>query len=174
MLGNCSFETDRLIVDDWQLTFSEHEAGEILLSHISEDARQFLPDSLASIRIVDDATGWLWQQRSEGTAVLYARLTSSQDVVAVLIASKQSGSAAAQVYIGYLVSPEHRGIGFATELVQGFVNWAEVSTSVGSIVAGVDSSNLPSNSVLAKSGFIKSKGSESSDGYLTFERRMNR
>lgn len=52
MLEGCSFETDRLSVDSWR---SADNAAAVLLSHLTEEARQFLPDSLASIRTLDHA-----------------------------------------------------------------------------------------------------------------------
>ncbi len=174
MLDECSFETDRLNVGDWQSTYSEHGAGQILVAHITDDARKFLPDSLASIRTTGDSVEWLQQQRAEVTAVLFATLKSSDQVAGVLIASEQSDSGTTLAYIGYLVSPEQRGKGIATELVQGFVNWVEKSTNIDLLIGGVDSLNTASISVLTKSGFEVKKGEADSDGYLMYERRLNR
>jgi RimJ/RimL family protein N-acetyltransferase len=145
-----------------------------LVSHIPEDARQFLPDSLASIRNLEDASSWLIQQQEEGTAVLFARLDSVEEMAAILITSEQSESGVERIYIGYLVSPSHRGIGIATELVQGFVQWVGSDTNADLIRAGVDSSHATSRAVLAKSGFVEVGKDENSPDYLKYECRLVR
>jgi ribosomal-protein-alanine N-acetyltransferase len=175
MLSDRTFNTDRLTVSSWRsLGLEEHEAAEAILSHVSEDARQFLPDSLASIRSHEDAAAWLTQQQAEGTDVLFAKLQSSSEVAALLIASEQSDSGSTYLFIGYLVEPSHRGGGLATELVQGFVQWVSSSTDVDSLVAGVESSHAASRAVLSKSGFVEIEGDDSSTNYLKYEYRLNR
>jgi RimJ/RimL family protein N-acetyltransferase len=171
MLEGCSFETDRLSVDSWR---SADNAAAVLLSHLTEEARQFLPDSLASIRTLDHAAEWLEQQEVEETDVLFAKLRSSSVTTAILVASEQSGSEAASLYIGYLVSPNHRGRGIATELVRGFARWVGEQTKIELIVAGVDSSHIASRSVLTKSGFFEVENSDTSADYLKYEKRIDR
>lgn len=151
-----------------------HGAGGVLLDHVTDDARQFLPASLASVRTVDDAVVWLEQQEADGTAVLFAGLRSSEDVVAVLVASEQLSSGVAQIYIGYLVEPSVQGRGIATELVRGFVTWVGSETSAASLVAGVESSHAASRSVLAKSGFLPVDVNDTSESYLKYECRLDR
>ncbi len=144
------------------------------MSHVSEDARQFLPDSLASIRSLEDVAAWLVQQATEGTDVLFAKTKSSAEIAAMLIASEQSDSGSTYLYIGYLVEPNYRGGGLATELVQGFVQWVRSSTDIDSIVAGVESSHAASRAVLSKSGFVEIGGDEASVNYLKYEHRVIR
>lgn len=174
MLAKCEFETDRLSVEEWRASSAEDEAGAVLLTHISDDARPFLPLSMASIRTTEEAIKWLGQQDGEGAVVLFARLIPSNQVASVLIVYERDDTDPPHLYIGYLVSPKHRGNGIATELVQGLVKWVGDSTSIGLLVAGVESANVASVAVLTKSGFVPKQGTDASDGYNMYELRLKR
>ncbi len=162
------------MVGNWELTDRNiREAAAIVLAHVSEESRKYLPESLASIRTVNDAVAWLKQQQVEKTAVLLADQKPSWATVAVLIASEQFNSEGTKLYIGYLVLPSCQGNGFATELVQGFIKWTVGLTKVSSIVAGVDSSNAASVSVLKKSGFVPMESESSAANYVMYEHRLD-
>ena len=175
MLGNCSFNTDRLSVNNWQsVSRVEREAGGVILSHVTEESRQFLPESMASVRTVDDAVAWLKIQQDEKTYVLFAEHRISKESAAILVASEQSDSGATNIYVGYLVDPNHQGGGIATELVRGFIVWAGSTVNIDSVIAGVDSSNPASKAVLAKSGFVAVTKNDDSADYLMYEHRLDR
>jgi ribosomal-protein-alanine N-acetyltransferase len=65
--------------------------------------------------------------------------------------------------IGYSLAPDYRGHGYATEAVQGFVQWARTSDEVRRVVAETLADNAASRRVLEKSGFTISS---TKDGYV--------
>ena len=62
--------------------------------------------------------------------------------------------AAATVEVGYSVQPEHRGLGLATEMATGLIAWAG-QRGVRRVLASTAPTNLPSQAVIAKLGFVR-------------------
>ena len=65
----------------------------------------------------------------------------------------EEGKDDTDIRLGYLLSEGSWGKGFASELVQGFVNWCVGQTSIASIAGGVARTNHASRRVLEKNGF---------------------
>ncbi len=59
------------------------------------------------------------------------------------------------VEIGYGIVEEYRNKGYATEMVNGLVNWLNTHPEVNKIIADCLIENLPSIKVLEKSGFLQ-------------------
>jgi ribosomal-protein-alanine N-acetyltransferase len=57
------------------------------------------------------------------------------------------------VEIGYGLAPSHRGMGFATESVQGLLTRAWQDPGVRTVFATTDADNAPSHAVLQRAGF---------------------
>lgn len=73
--------------------------------------------------------------------------------------------------IGYGISGEYEGNGYATEAVSAVVDWALAQPHVTCIAAETDEDNIASQKVLKKSGFV-STGSYGEEGPL-FSRRKS-
>ena len=56
--------------------------------------------------------------------------------------------------IGYGIAEDHQGCGYATEAVSALVDWALKQPSVSCVTAETEESNIASQRVLKKSGFI--------------------
>ena len=56
--------------------------------------------------------------------------------------------------IGYGIAEDYQGCGYATEAVSALVDWAFKQTGVMGITAETEESNIASQRVLAKAGFI--------------------
>ncbi len=72
--------------------------------------------------------------------------------------------------IGYGISEEHQGCGYATEAVSALVDWALKQPGVSCVTAQTEASNIASQRVLQKSGFIPT-GETGEEGPL-FARRI--
>jgi ribosomal-protein-alanine N-acetyltransferase len=59
------------------------------------------------------------------------------------------------VEVGYSVVPYRRGRGYATEAARALLGWALAQPGIGSVVAGCDSTNLPSVRTLERLGFSR-------------------
>ncbi len=64
--------------------------------------------------------------------------------------------------VGYFIQKEYRNNGFATESLQGLIDWAKSEPALKVILAKTDFFNLPSQSVLINTGF-KQVDSDKSD-----------
>ena len=71
--------------------------------------------------------------------------------------------------IGYGIAEEHQGCGYATEAVSALVDWALKQPGVSCVTAQTEASNIASQRVLQKSGFIPT-GEIGEEGQL-FARR---
>ena len=71
--------------------------------------------------------------------------------------------------IGYGIAEEHQGCGYATEAVSALVDWALKQPGVSCVTAQTEASNIASQRVLQKSGFIPT-GETGEEGPL-FARR---
>jgi ribosomal-protein-alanine N-acetyltransferase len=70
---------------------------------------------------------------------------------------------------GYTVFAAHRGLGYATEVAQAFMDWAHAEHGVTHFISGVRPDNGPSLRVNAKLGFVLT--GDFVDGELIFELR---
>ncbi len=72
--------------------------------------------------------------------------------------------------IGYGIAEDHQGCGYATEAVSALVDWALNQPGVSCVTAETEASNIASQRVLEKSGFIPT-GKTGEEGPL-FVRRI--
>jgi ribosomal-protein-alanine N-acetyltransferase len=61
------------------------------------------------------------------------------------------------VEIGYSVTPDRRGRGYATEAARALVDWAFGQPQVGVVVAGCDMENVTSVHILERIGFVRTE-----------------
>ena len=59
------------------------------------------------------------------------------------------------IEIGYSVTPDRRGRGYATEAARALVDWALRQPGVTTVVASCDNSNVPSIRTLERLGFVR-------------------
>ena len=65
-----------------------------------------------------------------------------------------------EIEIGYGTYEEFRNCGFMTEIVHGMIRWARTQTSVSSVIASTEKTNIASFKVLEKNGFVKTGETE--------------
>ncbi len=73
------------------------------------------------------------------------------------------------VEIGYYVFPPFRGKGYATEMVDGLVEWANKDKRINFVCAGVEPNNIASKQVLFNNGF---KHINIKDNLVTFIKQL--
>ena len=72
--------------------------------------------------------------------------------------------------IGYGIAEEHQGCGYATEAVSALVDWALNQPGVSCVTAETEESNIASQKVLQKAGFIPT-GEIGEEGPLFIRRK---
>ena len=73
--------------------------------------------------------------------------------------------------IGYGIADEHQGCGYATEAVSALVDWALKQPGVSCVTAETEESNIASQKVLEKTGFIPT-GENGEEGPLFIRRKI--
>jgi RimJ/RimL family protein N-acetyltransferase len=115
-----------------------------------------LPDYWQGEYSIERASEWIAERDSE-SSVLIAKISSNSPVGLLILYPYGQ-----QVRIGYLLSEDHWGKGFATELLSGFIDWCTKSKVFDEVIAGVASSNVASIRVLEKCGFVRKASDEMS------------
>ena len=85
--------------------------------------------------------------------MLVVEKASGQKIGLVLLSEMSSEKSGADVQVGYLLSEHAWGHGYASELVEGFVDWCRRQLEQFILFAGVGPDNPASNRVLEICGF---------------------
>lgn len=104
-----------------------------------------------------DTAGWVWAVIERGTAAVVGDIGFHSPVRGV-----------ASVEIGYVISPEARGRGYATEAAAALVAWAFSQPGVARVTAQIDPGNAASLRVADKLGMRETAPEEPE--YRCFER----
>jgi ribosomal-protein-alanine N-acetyltransferase len=144
------FETERLYVSRW-------EAGKLKdLYGLFNDVgiKEFILPTLT----IEETTHIFDKQLNEydgnfpfGRYFILEKL--SDDFIGLLLFKKDKNKAG--VEIGYSLKKEHWNKGFATEIVQGSIQWLTGQKTFSSIYAVTETNNINSQHVLLKCGFIQ-------------------
>jgi ribosomal-protein-alanine N-acetyltransferase len=104
-----------------------------------------------------DAAGWVWVVIDQQAAAMVGDIGFHSPVRSV-----------ASVEIGYLIFPDARGRGYATEAAAALLAWAFSQPEVERVTARIEPGNGPSLRVAAKLGMRETASEE--PGYRCFER----
>lgn len=75
--------------------------------------------------------------------------------------------------LGFMILPEYRSKGYATEITRGILRYLFISTDLEQIVANPHPDNIPSNKVLEKAGFERmGERAASLDEFPFLDRQM--
>ncbi|MBW3698458.1 N-acetyltransferase [Vibrio sp. T187] len=100
----------------------------------------------------------IWVERMLSESRLYAVKDTEQSAIIgfIFVFVEDDG----QAHIGYLLGEEFWGKGFASELLQGFIEHIRKSEPWTKLVGGVDRKNIASSKLLLKLGFKKQPNHE--------------
>jgi len=157
--GEYSFETDRLEIAEWhdqaERVGADTSLPRIVIGLLTPKVTEPLPEQWHGSYTETRATQWIRDRDREGTQLLVVAKESGDPVGLVLVHEEvQSPAMPTSIRVGYLVSEALWGNGFASEILQGLVEWA-ATRGYHSIIAGVADTNLPSIRVLEKCGFAR-------------------
>ncbi|MGF1471251.1 MAG: GNAT family N-acetyltransferase [Rubrobacteraceae bacterium] len=159
----CTFETDRLSVDEWHSsTLDDEELARVVANLLTGPVTRSLPVSWRGRYTEDRARTWIEERDNEGTTLLVVERSTDRAIGLIILFETDPGSApdGIEVRIGYLLSETVWGRGYATELVRGFVGWCRGQPSIHSLAGGVERGNAASARVLEKNGFHAVPGDE--------------
>ena len=160
----CSFETDRLRVDEWRSLAERASLDRVTLvtELLTEEVTASLPEPWRGAYSADRARDWIDERDAEGTTLLVLETASHRGIGLVILF--ESGSAdAVEVRLGYLLARSAWGQGFGTELLRGLVGWCRGQSGIGSLCGGVERENVASRRVLEKAGFTLEDSADGGD-----------
>ena len=156
-LGNCSFETERLVVDDWSRLLAGEAAeamrDRFVVSLLTEAVTRDLPPGWQGPFDMDRAASWFVERQSESTVLLIVNRSDGRPVGLLILSETNASDRGSDVRLGYIIAGSAWGGGLATEVVAGFADWCRTSGTVRSVVGGVADGNSASARVLQKNGF---------------------
>jgi len=130
-----------------------HAFAELVSQLLSPEVTKDLPDSWQQVFTGADAKQWV-SERDKESSLLLIQDESTQTIIGLMFLHESTEEdSSVEVRLGYLIAQEHWGKGYATELVQGLVEWCKGVENIKSILGGVESTNLGSIKVLERSGF---------------------
>ena len=116
-----------------------------------------LPGIVAHMAKHADGAGWLWVIIERATASMVGDIGFHSPLMGV-----------SSVEVGYLIFPDARGRGYATEATAGLVEWALSQPGIERVTAQIALDNAPSLRVAAKLGMRETAMEE--PGFRCFER----
>jgi len=155
----CAFQTTRLAVIEWH---SPSPAGGgpfdlplIVTDMLTEPVTRSLPQSWQGDYSLERARAWIEDRDNEGTTLLVLDRSTGRAIGLIILfetdAPARPGSR--EVRLGYLLSETAWGKGYASELVEGLVDWCRRQANIISVAGGVEKDNPASRRVLEKNGF---------------------
>jgi RimJ/RimL family protein N-acetyltransferase len=168
-----SFQTERLAVDSWYAeAFDEHPLRDVVMTILTPSTTQALPPNWQGDYDEDRAGEWIAQRDEEGATLLVVEQAANAPVGLMILFLDDEHEAGPRLRIGYILGESAWGRGLASELLAGFVDWAERKGRVASLVAGVGPENIASQRVLEKNGF-HALSDVQSNGDLLYEYRID-
>jgi len=157
-LGNCSFETERLVVDDWSrvLTGDDPQAlrDGFVLSLLTDAVTRDLPPEWQGPFDEDRAASWFAERQSESTVLLIVDRSDDRPIGLLILSETNNDDRGSDIRLGYIIAENAWGRGLATEVVAGIAGWCRTNGTIRSIVGGVADGNSASARVLQKNGFV--------------------
>lgn len=162
----CSFETDRLVVNEWHAWAKVDRSGttlsQMVASIMTEPVTRSLPAHWHGAYDEERVKSWIAERVNDGPTLLVADRSTDEVVGLVIlheIESDEPGSV--DVRLGYMLAESAWGKGLASELIGGLVNWCRAHGGVRSLSGGVAADNPASMRVLEKNDFRPVHGSAS-------------
>lgn len=150
---SCSFNTDRLIVEEWHaLSVSELHMAQAVAMILTPRVTRSLPEGWQGEYSADRASMWVAERDQEGATLLVLDGASKAPIgLMVLFESEEEGDGRC-IRIGYLLAESAWGRGYGSELLKGFIDWCR-TVDISSVIGGVARENRASRRVLEKNGF---------------------
>jgi ribosomal-protein-alanine N-acetyltransferase len=177
-LSSCHIETHRLLIKEWHSLESGQwdacDLSDVVIALHTAPVTRSLPTAWQGAYTNSRALDWIDERDREGTTLLVISAETRQPVGLMIFSEPElDGVGDREIHIGYLLGETAWGVGMATEMVSGFVDWCGGQGLDGTLIAGVEGGNQPSRRVLEKNGFrLDTTDSLGTTGELLYRRRF--
>lgn len=162
MIETCAFETERLVVAPW------HEAAlparrtlpHVIAGMLTPRTTAALPEHWHGDYSEPRAREWIAEQDLEGANLLVSSNWDGSPIGLLFLGQADGPAGGIEVRLGYLIDELSWRRGFASELVEGLIEWAEATPGIDALAGGVSRQNIASAQVLIKNGFVAVPTSE--------------
>lgn len=156
---NCAFQTERLLVANWRSVLTvQWPSGDLVTAVIgilTPSVTASLPPGWQGEYTPERAKQWIAERETESTVLSVVERSSQQVVGLMLLGDEALEGGSTEIHLGYMLAESLWDKGFASEVVAGFVEWCRQQPGVAVIAAGVETTNIASQRVLEKCGFVR-------------------
>ena len=150
---SCSFNTDRLIVEEWHaLSVSELHMAQAVATILTPRVTRSLPEGWQGEYSADRASMCVAERDQEGATLLVLDGASKAPIGLMVLFESEEEADGRCIRIGYLLAESAWGRGYGSELLKGFIDWCR-TVDISSVIGGVARENSASRRVLEKNGF---------------------
>lgn len=161
------FSTERLDVVHWIAEFNDRQAKLRLANELDKlltpPVLEHLPEPLQLQSGPDAALHWISARRTEADTYTVRHRNSGELLGLAILADVSEDVATTTIHIGYLFGENAWGQGFATEMLNGVVDWKLDHSRTTVLMGGVGKENPASARVLEKAGFERSSEQSTAD-----------
>ncbi len=163
-LAQCQFSSPRLDVSACP-NLAQYDAFDALarsvIGILTPNVTTSLPPGWDNVHSLEQAKSWLKDRVEECACLLVRKRETDQVIGFIFLYSEHNDTEPLTLHLGYIIAEPEWGQGFASEMIQALLDWISASNrekstdkvQVSKILAGVESNNRASISVLIKSGF---------------------
>ncbi|PKF51282.1 GNAT family N-acetyltransferase [Enterovibrio nigricans] len=120
---------------------------------LTPSVKQHLPPEVHAVVDTESAKYWLTETLSDATLVTFSERGTREFAGFILLYAISDTPERIALRLGYVVSEDFQGKGFASEIIEGLVAWCRASGCVSSLAGGAEKANAASLRVLEKNGF---------------------
>lgn len=162
---NFSYKTSRLQIGEIFTSTQEPDFFVSVIGVLTRKVVENLPPYFQNINSIQSAQKWLEHIISDGRLFMI-HLSGESNLIGFVFLSKETTNGA---HIGYLLGESYWNNGYATEILNGFIDFIESENKITNLIAGVAKDNIPSIKLLNKLGFRQSSNEENGTIFLEYQ-----
>lgn len=159
-----NFETARLRGVELSIDTPSPHLFDRIVSILTPAVVENLPPHFQNITSRTHAKHWFDRMVSDSRLIAIERKDVNL-IIGFLFAYTESNGAA---HIGYLLSEDQWGQGFASELLTAFIQRATIEQRWTHLIGGVDKANRASSHLLTKLGFVEQPSPDDAVNFYTY------
>lgn len=162
-----AFDTSRLNVDEPLPNISECEKDHLyteVLKILTPAVVENLPDYFHGISSTEDAANWFEWMTSESRLLIVSKSDAGEVIGFVFVYTDVRDA-----HIGYLLGETFWRLGYAKELLSGFIEWSKREAVWDKLIGGVDTANISSSCLLKRLGFTDQLPIDGSTVFYTYD-----